>query len=577
MTSICSLHQLPAIHHDNFSSLLRFSKSQSLNDMSSLHQVSKSQSVNDMSSLHLSPLPEASNSSGSNMRPRLLQQCRHASMMHLNSGDKSGTSSPGHLQQRRSFLQVSHGPLKMNPDSGGLVSAGNEGFSLPQGQLQQLPVPTMMRVNSGVLSPGVSAMKVNSSGHAIGGQGASDLSQGPPQFGRSVSLMNLASQCQSSTPMLMEIQNTPQDKLIPSIGPDDTTPKGPKLYPPPLTHVLQSIAGARKSDLEIIKDIQRAASMKLKALEEEIELERRVQAEDWLPGIEAVDDGGKMCGFDNRIGEWDIGRRLGSGAFAIVFAARNRCTNKQEAAKVISKSRLSREDCLDLCNEHASLSKLPKHTNIAGLTGAVQSMQYVYFFQDFAKGKDLFDFIKMRSQNRRQIPLEAMSRIFSDVTRALACCHSYGICHRDIKPENIIVDQDYTTKVVDFGSSCARTEMQKQNVGTVPFIAPECMLGTAQDGAPCDVWSVGIVLMEMMFGLKALSKALGWDSSFPSTEDCGRQLLSHFADSSQGVTFIRAALGVQVSCQRGEELLSSMLQIDPNKRPTMQSLQTFTF
>jgi serine/threonine protein kinase len=173
--------------------------------------------------------------------------------------------------------------------------------------------------------------------------------------------------------------------------------------------------------------------------------------------------------------------------------------------------------------------------------------------------------------------VEAISRIFSDVTRALACCHSYGICHRDIKPENIIVDQDYTTKVLDFGSACPRTELRKQNVGTLPFIAPECMLGTAQDGGPCDVWSVGIVLMEMMFGLKALSKALGWDSSFPSTEDCGRQLLSHFADSGQGVTFIRTALSVEVFCQRGVELLASMLLPDPHKRPTMQSLQTFTF
>mmetsp|Transcript_115382 Transcript_115382/g.203658 ORF Transcript_115382/g.203658 Transcript_115382/m.203658 type:complete len:112 (-) Transcript_115382:107-442(-) len=111
----------------------------------------------------------------------------------------------------------------------------------------------------------------------------------------------------------------------------------------------------------------------------------------------------------------------------------------------------------------------------------------------------------------------------------------------------------------------------------MPFIAPECLLGVAKDGAPADVWSAGIVLMEMMFGLKALSKALSWDTAPTSTEDFGTQLVRYFSDSAEGVTSVRVELGITNAFQRGEELLAFMLQVDPQNRPTMESLQTFIF
>merc|ERR1711904_596672 len=153
----------------------------------------------------------------------------------------------------------------------------------------------------------------------------------------------------------------------------------------------------------------------------------------------------------------------------------------------------------------------------------------------------------------------AISQIFSELASALTYCHSFDICHRDIKPENIIVNQDYSTRLVDFGCACARTDLRKQCVGSMPFIAPECLLGTAQDGAPADVWSAGIVLMEMMFGLKALSRALNWETTDASTKDCGTQLFEYFADSGHGVASVRSALGILSVCQRGEEVLASML------------------
>jgi serine/threonine protein kinase len=382
--------------------------------------------------------------------------------------------------------------------------------------------------------------------------------------------------------------NVLEDDLSPAermkgVGPDDLTPRTQYhvtvCFP---EQIHQMIAGAGKDDLEILQGIHQSVSQKLKELQEEIAREEREQAKDWVPGIEAVEDGGKMCQGGMSIGDWDIGRALGCGAFSNVFVAKNRVTNRNEAAKVISKKHIldsgTNYDCFDVCNERDSLLKLPKHKNIAGLTGTLQSTQYIYFFQDLAPGKDLFDFIKLRHQNKRQLPVDAVSQIFSDLTSALAFCHSYDICHRDLKPENIIVNQkDYTVMLVDFGCACPRFDMRKQCVGSMPFIAPECLLGESQDGAQADVWSVGVVLMEMMFGLKALSKALDWDTSPTSTEECGKQLRNLFAEPAQGVTFLRDKLRVEPTFPRGEEFLATMLQPDPQMRPDMQSLHAFTF
>merc|ERR1712107_945552 len=127
----------------------------------------------------------------------------------------------------------------------------------------------------------------------------------------------------------------------------------------------------------------------------------------------------------------------------------------------------------------------------------------------------------------------------ASIASALAHCHAAGICHRDLKPENIVVEQDYTAKLLDFGCACSRYQLQTQCVGTMPFIAPECLLGNATDGAPADVWSLGVVVLEMRFGLRALTRVMAWEQMLPSKQGCGNQLLTFFADPRQGLAQLK--------------------------------------
>jgi len=267
------------------------------------------------------------------------------------------------------------------------------------------------------------------------------------------------------------------------------------------------------------------------------------------------------------IGDWELASPLGKGRYGRVFEARNRCIDRVDAVKVIMKNDLkSSDDWLFLYNEHETLKKLGNHPNITSLTGAMQSERCVYFCLELATGQDLFEV--MRKQ--RSLAPEAIIRIFSSISSALAHCHAHATCHRDLKPENVVVQDNYEAKLVDFGCACNRTQLQTQCVGSLPFIAPEFLIGTAQDGAPADIWSFGVLLLEMVFGLHALSKAIGWHSRKPSKKE-GHELLLLFADPVNGLAHIRSALSISSKFE-GDALLASMLMAEPTLRPTADRL-----
>jgi len=266
------------------------------------------------------------------------------------------------------------------------------------------------------------------------------------------------------------------------------------------------------------------------------------------------------------ISGYSLGMKLGVGRFATVYRATNQ-TGRKEAVKVISKKEVDvADDWANVANEYKTLSSLGPHPNIVCLTGAVQSTERLYFFMDLAEGQDLFDYINLRGGV--SLAQEVIQSISSSILSALAHCHGQGTCHRDLKPENIIVQQDKTAKLVDFGCACPCHQPQGPRcVGTLPFIAPECLSGQSRDGAAADVWSFGVVILEMKFGLNALSRFFGWSTfAQPPLGDCGSQLTDLFADPSQGLDQIRSKFRA-IEKGEGDEVLASMLHADPLERP----------
>jgi serine/threonine protein kinase len=328
------------------------------------------------------------------------------------------------------------------------------------------------------------------------------------------------------------------------------------------------LARLGKDDLETLTRIRDALDAKCQELAAATE-QKQLATDSLLAGVAHIEDASII---PPSIGAWDIGREIGSGCYAKVFSAKNRSTGAMTAAKVIEKGNVRNdEDWQNLRNEHDTLRKIGRHENIAWLAQALQSEMRLYFFLDFVKGKELFDFLKLRQQNKTSVPKPAVEQISSSISSALSHIHACGFCHRDIKPENIIVQQDYVAKLVDFGCACPRLELQPGIVGTLPFIAPELLMSTAHDGAPADVWSFGVVMLEMFGGLRIMSKGLGWDAQETPVKECGSTLSTLFADPLRGLAQVRSCAGVD-HCSENDDLLASMLHAVPDQRPTAEVL-----
>ncbi|KAJ3328233.1 hypothetical protein HDU93_001563 [Gonapodya sp. JEL0774] len=94
-----------------------------------------------------------------------------------------------------------------------------------------------------------------------------------------------------------------------------------------------------------------------------------------------------------------------------------------------------------------------------------------------------------------------IKHVFHQVALAVQHLHKHNIVHRDIKDENIILDEHNNVQLIDFGSSAYAREGKKFDTfcGTLDYAAPEVLTGHKYDGAPQDIWALGILLYTLIY------------------------------------------------------------------------------
>lgn len=92
----------------------------------------------------------------------------------------------------------------------------------------------------------------------------------------------------------------------------------------------------------------------------------------------------------------------------------------------------------------------------------------------------------------------------AEIVLAVENLHERGIIYRDLKPENILIDKDGHIKLIDFGFAKVMNSIQKDrsytNCGTPGYCAPEVMIAQVGHTYKCDMWSIGILICEMIGG-----------------------------------------------------------------------------
>lgn len=202
-----------------------------------------------------------------------------------------------------------------------------------------------------------------------------------------------------------------------------------------------------------------------------------------------------------KIGEYEVLKKLGSGHFSTVYAVRHLTQQKYCAAKVINRrfAELQSEKGYDYRKEvsiHAAL----EHENIVRFHEMVTARDTVMVCMDFVGGT-LRDTVMEASW----LDEEEARPYFGQLVGAVQHCHSVGVFHRDIKPENILVTAWEQVRLCDFGLACAVDVVggkARGRSGTRQYSAPEVLWGDGgeYDGAKADAYSVGAVLYVMTHG-----------------------------------------------------------------------------
>ena len=165
------------------------------------------------------------------------------------------------------------------------------------------------------------------------------------------------------------------------------------------------------------------------------------------------------------------------------------------AIKVLDKVKL-RSNITCIMEEVAILHSLD-HPNIVKYYETYNDSKYIYLVMEYITGMPLFD--KITQQENQTFTEEIAAHYMKSLFQAINHCHAQHIVHRDIKPDNIMITNDNTVRLIDFGLSKASKKKQLTTMaGTPYYMAPEVLEGAYTNKA--DLWSLGVLLYTLVSG-----------------------------------------------------------------------------
>lgn len=197
-------------------------------------------------------------------------------------------------------------------------------------------------------------------------------------------------------------------------------------------------------------------------------------------------------------GKYTIQKELGRGGMGLVYLGRD-SNGREVAIKRLAPELTGDAAVLERFRREGEALKTLRHPNIVEFIEMFEENGQHFIITEYIGGGSLLELLR-----QGPMPMEEVRRISLDICDALVRAHKLEIIHRDIKPENILLTDDKVAKLADFGiarlvhegSRLTRTGMI---VGTPDYLAPEIWNGQTPD-AQTDLWSLGVVMFEMMGG-----------------------------------------------------------------------------
>jgi eukaryotic-like serine/threonine-protein kinase len=198
-------------------------------------------------------------------------------------------------------------------------------------------------------------------------------------------------------------------------------------------------------------------------------------------------------------GRYRLEARVGAGGMSTVYRATDETLQRQVAIKLMHREIASDSDQLERFRREARAVAQLSHPHIVGVIDYGEDDGRPYIVFEYVEGETL----KERIRRTGRLPTTEAVAYAIEMARALGAAHARHIVHRDVKPQNVLIDEEGSAKVTDFG--IARTLDEEgltadgRVLGTTDYVSPEQALGRPVTGQS-DLYSLGVVLYEMITG-----------------------------------------------------------------------------
>ncbi|KAK2657765.1 hypothetical protein Ddye_010817 [Dipteronia dyeriana] len=253
------------------------------------------------------------------------------------------------------------------------------------------------------------------------------------------------------------------------------------------------------------------------------------------------------------VGDYLVGRQIGSGSFSVVWHARHRVHGTEVAIKEIATGRLNKKLQESLMSEIFILKRI-NHRNIIRLHDIIEVPGKINIVLEYCRGGDLSMYI----QRHRCVQEETAKQFMQQLADGLQVLRDNNLIHRDLKPQNLLLttdDNNAVLKIADFGfaRSLQPRGLAETLCGSPLYMAPEIMQLQKYD-AKADLWSVGTILFQLVTGRT------------PFTGNNQIQLLQNIMRSTE----LHFPLGAKVLSSDCKDLCQKLLRRNPVERLTFE-------
>jgi serine/threonine protein kinase len=199
------------------------------------------------------------------------------------------------------------------------------------------------------------------------------------------------------------------------------------------------------------------------------------------------------------LGNFVVEREIGRGGMGVVLLARQQSLERLAVLKQVRRDLAEMPDLMERFEREARAAASVHHQNVVAVYDLFQCRGAQYIAQEYVDGVDLSSALARTGP----LPWRIAAMIALELLRGLEEIHAHGTVHRDLKPANILLGRRGQVKIADFGLALDATGSKLTQpgvmIGSPPYMPPEQMLGERVD-ARCDLFSLGVVLYEMLAG-----------------------------------------------------------------------------